>query len=83
MKKAVNLRLDENVLITLEQLSQEFHTTKTDIIEKSIQFFSKQKRQNDNHLLQFAGTLKSKEADEILNIIQNDKNSKDFSLDVE
>ncbi|MFA6788485.1 MAG: hypothetical protein WC149_02055 [Arcobacteraceae bacterium] len=83
MKKAVNLRLDENVLITLEQLSQEFHTTKTDIIEKSIQFFSKQKRQNDNHLLQFAGTLKSKEADEILNIIQNDKNSKDFSLDLE
>lgn len=83
MKKAVNLRLDENVLITLEQLSQEFHTTKTDIIEKSIQFFSKQKRQKDNHLLQFAGTLKSKEADEILNIIQNDKNSKDFSLDLE
>lgn len=72
MKKAVNLRLDENVLITLEQLSQEFHTTKTE-----------QKRQKDNHLLQFAGTLKSKEADEILNIIQNDKNLKDFSLDLE
>ena len=39
MKRAVNLRLEESVIITLNQLSEELHTTKTDIIEKAISFF--------------------------------------------
>ncbi len=49
MKRAVNLRLEESVIITLNQLSKELHTTKTDIVEKSISFFSKQ---NNLELLQ-------------------------------
>lgn len=80
MKKVVNIRLDENILITLEKLSKDLNTTKTDIIEKSIQFFSKQKKQNN--LLKFAGILDDKQADEILKNIQDSKNSKDFSLDI-
>lgn len=81
MKKVVNIRLDENILITLEKLSKELNTTKTDIIEKSIQFFSKQKNQKQNNILKFAGILEDKQADKILQDIQNSKNSKEFSLD--
>jgi predicted transcriptional regulator len=81
MKKAVNLRLDENIIITLEQLSKELHTTKTDIIEKSIKLFSQDNKKSQNNLLQFAGTLNSTDSEEILKAIKEDKNSKDFSLD--
>ena len=80
MKRAVNLRLEESVIITLNQLSQELHTTKTEVIEKAIEFFSKQNNLKSNELLQFAGKLKNNDADNMLQTISNDKNSKDFEL---
>ena len=80
MKRAVNLRLEESVIITLNQLSEELHTTKTDIIEKAISFFSKQNNIQQNQLLKFAGKLKKSDADAMLQTIINDKNSKDFKL---
>jgi len=82
MKRAVNLRLEENVIITLNQLSEELHTTKTDIIEKAINFFSKQNKIQHNQLLDFAGKLKKSDADTMLQTIKNDKNLKDFELDL-
>ena len=82
MKRAVNLRLEENVIITLNQLSEELHTTKTDIIEKAIKFFSKQNNIQHNQLLDFAGKLKKSDADTMLQTITTDKNSKDFKLDL-
>ncbi len=82
MKRAVNIRLEENVIITLNQLSEELHTTKTDIIEKAISFFSKQNNIQHNQLLDFAGKLKKSDADTMLQTIKNDKNLKDFELDI-
>jgi predicted transcriptional regulator len=82
MKKAVNLRLDESVIIALDKLSTDFKTTKTDIIERAIKLFSSKNSKNQNELLQFAGTLNSDEADKMLDSIQSSKNSKDFSLDI-
>ena len=82
MKRAVNLRLEENVIITLNQLSEELHTTKTDIVEKAINFFSKQNNIQHNQLLDFAGKLKKNDADTMLQAIKNDKNLKDFELDI-
>ena len=82
MKRAVNLRLEENVIITLNQLTEELHTTKTEVIEKAISFFSKQNNLKHNQLLQFAGKLKNSDADSMLQTIVNDKNSKDFELDL-
>lgn len=82
MKKAVNLRLDENVILILNQLSNEFNTTKTEIVEKSLKLFSKIKYKEQNELLQFAGILKEKEATKLLDDVRNNKNSKDFELDL-
>ena len=82
MKRAVNLRLEENVIITLNQLSEELHTTKTDIIEKAISFFSKQNNIQHNQLLNFAGKLKKSDVDTMLQTITTDKNAKDFKLDL-
>ena len=82
MKKAVNLRLEERIVILLNSLSEEFHTTKTEIVEKAIEKFSKESRQKRNHLMDFAGSLNDKEAEKMLHTIQEDKDHKDFSLDL-
>jgi len=75
MKRAVNLRLNESVILTLNQLSQELHTTKTEIIEKAIKLFSKQNNIKQHQLLKFAGKLNNSDADNMLKAIQKDKNS--------
>ena len=82
MKRAINVRLEENVVLTLEKLSNELHTTKTDIIEKAIQMFSKQKNKKNSNLMQFAGVLDSRNAEKILYAIENNKFSKDFVADL-
>jgi len=82
MKRAVNLRLEESVIVTLNQLTEELHTTKTEVIEKAISFFSKQHNLKQNQLLQFAGKLKNNDTENMLESIINDKNSKDFELDL-
>jgi hypothetical protein len=82
MKRAVNLRLEENIIVTLNQLTKELHTTKTEVIEKAIGFFSKQNNLQQNQLLEFAGKLKNSDVDNILNSINENKNSKDFELDL-
>lgn len=82
MKRAVNIRLDENIIMTLNHLSQELHATKTEVIEKAIELFSKQNNLKQNQLLQFAGKLKASDADSMLESIQNDKNSKEFALEL-
>ncbi len=80
MKRAVNLRLEESMILTLNQLADELNTTKTDIVEKAIKLFSKNKQKKQNDLLEFAGILKNNEANNLLENIKNDKNSKDFEL---
>lgn len=82
MKRAVNLRLDESVIVTLNQLTEELHATKTEVIEKAINFFSKENNLKHNQLLEFAGKLKSSDADTMLQSIADNKNSKEFALDL-
>jgi hypothetical protein len=82
MRKAVNIRLDENIVLTLEQLSKEFNTTKTDIIEKAIKFFSQKNTTPQNDLLEFAGIIDKKVAQNMCDIISTTKNSKEFTLDI-
>jgi len=82
MKRAVNLRLDESIIYTLNQLADELNTTKTEIIEKALKLFSKTKQNEQNRLLEYAGILKNSEADNLLNDIQNSKNSKDFEINL-
>ena len=82
MKRAVNLRLDENVIYTLNQLSKELHTTKTEIIEKALNLFSKNNQEQHNNLLKFAGKLKDREADKMIEDIKNNKNSKDLEFNL-
>ena len=78
MKRAVNIRLDESIIVILNQLSNELNTTKTEIMEKALKLFSKIKQKEKNKLLEFAGILKNNEANKLLNDIETNKNNKDF-----
>ena len=80
MKRAVNLRLEESAIYTLNQLSKELNSTKTEIIEKALYLFSKNYQKQHNNLLKFAGKLKSSEADKMITDINDNKNSKNFEL---
>ena len=80
MKRAVNIRLDEQVICVLNQLTEELKTTKTEIIERAIELFSKENKIKQNNLLQFAGIMKPSEADAMLKAIREDKNSKDVDF---
>ena len=82
MKRAVNLRLDENMVITLNRLAEELNTTKTEVIERALQLFSKTRLKEQNDLLQYAGVLQESEAEHLLNAVKTDKKSKDFELDL-
>ena len=82
MKRAVNLRLEESIILTLNQLADELNTTKTEVVEKALKLFSKTKQKEQNSLLQFAGILKNNEANNLLNDIQDNKNSKEFELNL-
>lgn len=82
MKRAVNLRLEESVIYTLNQLASDLHTSKTDVVEKAIEFFLKQNHIQQHGLLQFAGKLKANDADGMLEDIKTAKNSKDFKLEL-
>ena len=80
MKQAVNFRLDETILTTIEVLAKDLHTTKTDIIEKAVAQFAASKASKRNALMQFAGSLTSSDADSMLSGIQTDKNRKDVDF---
>ncbi len=80
MKRAVNIRLDEQIIYVLNQLTEELKTTKTEVIERAIELFSKENKVKKNNLLQFAGIMKPSEADAMLEAIREDKNSKDVDF---
>ena len=80
MKRAINVRLEENIIVTLEKLSQEMQTTKTEVIEKAIKLFSKQNAKQNSDLMEFAGILGEGEADAMLEKIKADNSSKDFAV---
>ncbi len=81
MKRAINIRLEERTILLLNRLSKEFQMTKTEIIEKAIEHFSKESHHEKNHLMKFAGVLREKDADDMLEAIREDRNNKDFTLD--
>lgn len=80
MKQAVNFRLEESILATIEVLAENLHTTKTDIIEKAVAQFAASTANKKNSLIQFAGSLSETEADSMLSAILAGKNTKDIDL---
>lgn len=82
MKQMVNFRLDSKSIATLVLLEKELHASKTAILEQALLYFAKIKLPERDSLLKFAGTLREKDADEMLEIITENKHNKEILVDL-
>ena len=72
-----NLVLDNKILDTISSLARQLKTTREDIVKKAVNNYAKKINQK-NRLMEFAGMLEEKEADEILSTIYNNRHNKDI-----
>ena len=76
MKRAVNLRLDESIIVTLNQLANELNTTKAQVVEKALKFFkklSKNKKMIFYNLQEYLKTMKQIKCLKIYKIVKISK----------
>lgn len=81
MKQLVNFRLSEQSLNILAILENKLHHTKTAIVEDALQFYAKKEFAKQSQLLKYAGTLSKKDADVMLEAVNN-KHNKDFEIEL-
>lgn len=82
MKKAMNFRLNTKSITLLSSLSEDLHMSKTDILERAIQYYAIKKMRQQSKILEFAGILTDKEADDMLKTIKSSRHNKDEEIDL-
>ena len=82
MKIAVKMRLEESTVKLLDSLSEELAISKTEVFERAIEFYSRDKSIIRNELMAFAGMLDDDGAADILESIAESRVDKDFMLDI-
>ncbi len=78
MKQAAHFRLSNKAISALLMLEEKMHTSKTAVVEKALLDLAKKELLQKNNLLAFAGSLKTKAADEMLSAIKSQKHNKKF-----
>lgn len=76
MKQVATFRLNNQIIDIIETLAKKFDTTKTDIIEKAVDFYNSKTHKKKNKLAKFAGALPSKDMDDIMEIISNTRTNR-------
>lgn len=79
-KKPANFRLSHQTMMILIRLEKTLHTSKTDIVEKALQYYANQQGQFNNTLMRFAGIFSEKESDAMLSIIKHDRRNKTMQV---
>ena len=83
MKQPMNFRLSNQANTVLTDLSNALQLSKTEIVERALMRYYKIKKKTPvSPLMQFAGTLSSDEADELLTSIHENRLSKDDEIDL-
>lgn len=82
MKQLMNFRLNSETIAILSLLEKKLHTSKTAVIEQALQSFARKQLSATQPLLEFAGRLSQKEADNMLTLIQSSKQDKEMDLDL-
>lgn len=76
MKQVMNFRLSLQTVAILSALEQKLHASKTAVVEEALRYYAQKKIQTQSGLLDFAGVLNEKDADEMLKTIQTNKHNK-------
>ncbi|TAK73117.1 MAG: hypothetical protein EPO11_08940 [Gammaproteobacteria bacterium] len=82
MKHAVNFRLSTRATTVLSILEKKMHTSKTAIVEKALQFYAQKELSKQSRILDFAGILTDKEADDMLSVIESSNHNKDLKINL-
>lgn len=83
MKRAINFRLSSQATNILAILEKKMHTSKTEVVEKALQYYAKKKLPHQKNLiLEYAGILSEKEADSMLALIESSKHNKDVDVEL-
>jgi peptidyl-tRNA hydrolase len=80
MKQIINFRLQPNTISLLTELSKKYDTTRTNIIEMSVNNYAKRLKVNKNKLSCFAGALEPKAADTLLKVIRENRRNKKLRI---
>lgn len=79
-KRPANFRLSHQAMMILMRLEEKLHTSKTEVVEKALQYFAKQQLKLNNTLMRFAGILSEKESNEMMSVIKNDRRNKTIKV---
>lgn len=77
MKRAINFRLHPRTLYLLQNLAKSLSISKTEVVERALLRYAKQKLDSEHPLAKFAGSLNSQEAEKMLQVIRESKTIKD------
>jgi hypothetical protein len=76
-----NTLLDSQTLSNITLLAKQLHLSETEILKRAVYDYL-QKNQKRHRLLSFARMLTETEANDLLNVIQQNRYNKDFSQEV-
>lgn len=76
MRQAINFRLSSQAIFALTSLAKRQHVSKTEIVERALDIYAKRDQKSTHALLKCAGTLKEKEAEDLLQTIYSDRHTK-------
>lgn len=83
MKQAMNFRLSRHSITVLSLLSESLELSKTDILERALQtYFEITRAERHSPLMEFAGILSNKDADDMLEAIYTSRIDSDKDVDL-
>ncbi len=78
----MNFRLNSRTVARLSTLSKELHLSKTDVLEKAIDFYAKKQMRSQSDLMKFAGILSEEDANKMQSAIRESRHNKDEDVEL-
>lgn len=69
MKKLITFRMNEDVVVLIEELSNEYETTKVHILENAVKTYASLKKFHNKDLLRFLGKIDKKDIKKMKSVL--------------
>lgn len=77
-KQPINFRFKRHTLSILMLLEKKLHTSKTNVVEKALEFYAEKKLKSAHPFMKHAGILAHEDADVMLSLIRKDRRNKNI-----
>lgn len=82
MRHAMNFRFKPDTIVTLQQLEELLHISKTAVLEEALRLYAKKKLAVTQTLLQFAGKISKKDSNDMLKSIKSSRKNKNKLIEL-